>query len=93
MWDNSVGTFVSMYNPETVLISIPYTGSRPTFTQEPTHTSVKIGGDALLACEATGDPEPTIKWMKGDALVDVTDPYNRNRLMDNGVSNIHLLLY
>ncbi|XP_035116313.2 hemicentin-2 isoform X6 [Callithrix jacchus] len=37
--------------------------SAPVFQVEPQDTTVRSGDDVALRCQATGEPEPTIKWL------------------------------
>lgn len=54
----------------------------PRIVVNPSLKSVEKGHNTLLQCDAVGNPEPTITWLKDQVPVDVTDP--RISLMDSG---------
>ena len=36
----------------------------PYFTRAPENTTVKVGEDVMLPCEANGDPPPKTRWRR-----------------------------
>ncbi|XP_067118377.1 tyrosine-protein phosphatase Lar-like isoform X6 [Centruroides vittatus] len=46
----------------------------PQFTLLPTTQGVEKGRNALLPCQAVGDPEPDIRWLKNKIPVDMSEP-------------------
>lgn len=42
------------------------------FKLEPENTTVYQGHQAILHCQATGDPEPHIHWMVKDKTLDIS---------------------
>ncbi|KAK1800206.1 hypothetical protein P4O66_000254 [Electrophorus voltai] len=47
----------------------------PIIQQGPTNQTVGVGGLALLGCRASGDPEPTVTWLKGGLSLMGTEPH------------------
>ena len=41
----------------------------PSFTSTPSHLTVREDSEAIFLCTATGNPTPTIKWMKDGKIV------------------------
>ena len=42
----------------------------PRFVRQPTNTSIHAGGAVVLVCQANGNPDPGIKWLKNGAPLD-----------------------
>lgn len=62
--------YTYMYNYEySVIINTVSTTSAPMFEEAPSDTSVLLGGQAMLSCIVTGEPQPIITWYKdGEAI-------------------------
>ena len=54
----------------------------PRVIEPPTLKAVEKDRHTMMACSATGVPEPTIMWLKDFIPVDITDP--RLRLLPTG---------
>jgi hypothetical protein len=54
----------------------------PRIALHPKLKSVEKGLSTVMQCEASGDPTPTITWLKDMMPVDTSDP--RIQIMDNG---------
>ena len=46
-----------------------YVFIRPMITLHPTSTNVVVGENVTFSCDATGFPEPSIRWLKEDGLL------------------------
>lgn len=46
----------------------------PTFSLQPNMQGVEKGRNALIPCRVTGDPEPTITWLKDMMPIDMSKP-------------------
>ena len=46
-----------------------YVFIRPMITLRPTSTNVVVGENVTFSCDATGFPEPSIRWLKEDSLL------------------------
>ena len=53
-------------------ISVPY--GFPRIVESPTLKAVEKGRNTVMVCSATGDPEPSITWLKDFIPVDTSDP-------------------
>ena len=53
---------------------------KPKFTVKPQNTTVFEGQSLLVDCEAYGDPEPVITWIKDEGKVRKTIKTNNNSL-------------
>ena len=62
----------------TVLIAVflSYVIDPPKIMTHPSNSSVELGGDVTLACNASGDPQPTFKWYKDSISMVETDDIN-----------------
>jgi len=45
----------------------------PRIVNNPTLKAVEKGHNTVMLCSATGDPEPTISWLKDYLPIDLTD--------------------
>lgn len=54
----------------------------PIIRQGPSNQTQVLGGVALLRCQASGDPEPTVTWRKNGASLLGKDP--RFSLLEHG---------
>ena len=54
----------------------------PRITESPTLKAVEKDRNTVMLCSATGNPDPTITWLKDFIPVDLTDP--RLKLLDTG---------
>lgn len=43
---------------------LSYVIDPPTIVTHPSNSSVELGGEVTLACNASGDPQPTFRWYK-----------------------------
>lgn len=66
---------------------VDFPAGYPRITLHPKLKSVEKASNAIMQCEATGVPEPTIMWLKDFLPIDRSDP--RIQLLDTG---IYLLL-
>ncbi|KAK7483453.1 hypothetical protein BaRGS_00025252 [Batillaria attramentaria] len=55
----------------------------PRFSRQPSLKAVERGRSTLLPCEATGDPQPTIAWLKNRLPVNYTSD-GRVKLLESG---------
>ena len=55
----------------------------PRVVEQPTLKAVEKDRHTVMACDATGEPEPIVTWLKDFIPVDVTDP--RLRLLPTGM--------
>jgi len=46
----------------------------PEITENPTWKTVQKDAEATLTCSATGDPVPTISWLKNFVPLDMSEP-------------------
>jgi len=46
----------------------------PTFVRFPMRQDIENGSSVVLSCQAEGDPEPTIRWLKKKIPLDMTIP-------------------
>jgi len=63
-----------------VLCTVPI--GYPRVIEPPTLKAVEKDRHTAMACSATGDPGPSITWLKDFIPVDITDP--RLRLLPTG---------
>ncbi|XP_012257101.2 peroxidasin [Athalia rosae] len=56
---------------------------RPRITEGPKDVEVRVGEDAIFSCRATGDPAPSIKWMRNSNEID-PEADGRFVLLDDG---------
>ena len=61
----------------------------PRILLHPKLKSVEKGLSTVMQCEASGDPEPSIMWLKDMMPVDLSDP--RIQLLDNGEDQEELI--
>lgn len=54
----------------------------PHISESPKLMAVEKGRPAMLRCLATGDPKPTVMWLKDMVPVDMSDP--RLTILDSG---------
>ena len=64
------------------LLCVEFPTGYPRILLHPKLKSVEKGLSTVMQCEASGDPEPTIMWLKDMMPVDLSDP--RIQLMENG---------
>lgn len=50
--------------------------------QGPNDVEIYWGGTALFTCSVTGDPQPSIFWMRNNEIIDVNK--DKYKVMDNG---------
>ena len=67
-----------------MVLCVPASKDRPPpiIRQGPSNQTQAVGGAAVLRCLASGDPEPTITWLKDRASLLGKDP--RMALLDHG---------
>ena len=64
------------------MLCVEFPTGYPRILLHPKLKSVEKGLSTVMQCEASGDPEPTIMWLKDMMPVDLSDP--RIQLMENG---------
>lgn len=65
----------------------------PVITEGPgTHKSIEVGHNAVLQCTATGNPQPSIYWLRDSMRLDL-DTNPRYSILDKGFPGMHLVLY
>ncbi|KAF0772995.1 tyrosine-protein phosphatase Lar [Aphis craccivora] len=56
----------------------------PVITEGPgTHKSIEVGHNAVLQCTATGNPQPSIYWLRDSMRLDL-DTNPRYSILDKG---------
>lgn len=50
--------------------------------QGPNDVEIYWGGTAVFTCAATGDPQPSIFWMRNNEIIDINQ--NKYKIIDNG---------
>ena len=55
---------------------LSYVIDPPKIVTHPSNSSVELGGDVTLTCNASGDPQPTFKWYKDSISMVETDDIN-----------------
>ena len=75
---------VSTAEASRLVLCVPASKDRPPpiIRQGPSNQTQAVGGVAVLRCLASGDPEPTITWLKDRASLLGKDP--RMALLDHG---------
>ena len=63
----------------------------PRITESPTLKAVEKDRNTVMLCSATGNPDPTITWLKDFIPVDLTDP--RLKLLDTGKEYVVLFCF
>uniref|UniRef100_A0A8C4QKB9 Inactive tyrosine-protein kinase 7 n=1 Tax=Eptatretus burgeri TaxID=7764 RepID=A0A8C4QKB9_EPTBU len=61
----------------------------PAFTTEPQNTTVYHGNPAILHCQASGQPQPSIQWNVRGQILDPARPHDRIILLPNGSLIVH----
>ncbi|KAG8188904.1 hypothetical protein JTE90_014959 [Oedothorax gibbosus] len=72
--ENGVGEPVRALADLVVLPEDSLPGGFPRFVRQPNMQGIEKGRGALLPCQAEGDPEPTIRWLKNMVPLDMTIP-------------------
>lgn len=54
----------------------------PIIQHGPTNQTVAVGGTAVLGCRASGEPDPTVTWLKDGVALLAKDP--RMALLEAG---------
>ena len=69
-----------------VLCAVPI--GYPRVIEQPSLKAVEKDRHTMIACSATGEPEPSVTWLKDFIPVDITDP--RLRLLPTGQPHINI---
>lgn len=64
---------------------IEFPSGYPRILLHPKLKSVEKGLSTIMQCEAAGEPDPTIMWLKDYVPVDLSDP--RIQLLESGICN------
>ena len=62
----------------------------PVIVETPTLKAVEKGRNAVMVCEAEGNPHPDVWWLKDNIPVNITDP--RLQVLDSGNTCIIFIL-
>lgn len=66
----------------------------PIITQSPSSNKVvEIGHNTVLKCEATGNPQPKITWLKNMLPINVSLPRSRYSVRDDMPGKYHQFIY
>jgi len=72
-----------------MLIACVAPAGYPRIVESPSLKAVEKGRGTVMMCEATGNPEPVISWLKDSVPVDMTD--QRLQILPSGIRHLPLL--
>ena len=70
-------------SPAPVFCACAAPAGYPRIVESPSLKAVEKGRGTVMICDATGNPEPVISWLKDSVPVDMTDP--RLQILPSGL--------